>query len=360
MQVLMLADVFDAGRILLAKGSTQDLADAVALDLIGTGRAQRVTPLVSDPATLTKEEVEAVRDGGVGAGGASGLSFGSDPTAAGPGGTPYTVTGLPWAMTYNPDGSEASRTITLVGASSLVRTASYVDGNPTYSGNIEIDGATVMTASQLQYLYSERLIALGTAARGARFRVEGTVDADFIAYTISTGGTRRNLSCVLEWDGARLVPVSGVALESWHNTQHTNSAVESAALSTSVLPRWLNKAGARWNIYTVQTGAGGTANTVRAIIKVNGSPLVNPNSSSAAAVTQALEMDINCDTDASQFTMPSAASGTGRTGAMGAAYQTLAIDSSTTDMTVTTHTQMGAAESGRTVTHRLTRIEMVS
>lgn len=52
MQVLMLADVFAADATLLARGSTQDLADAVALDLIGTGRAQWVSAPVATPTPI--------------------------------------------------------------------------------------------------------------------------------------------------------------------------------------------------------------------------------------------------------------------------------------------------------------------
>ena len=49
MQVVMLADVFDAGRVLLAKGTTQDVAEAVARDLIGTARARWASDPVPSP-----------------------------------------------------------------------------------------------------------------------------------------------------------------------------------------------------------------------------------------------------------------------------------------------------------------------
>ena len=52
MQVVMLADVFDANRVLLAKGTTQDLAEAVARDLIGTARARWASDPVPSPTQM--------------------------------------------------------------------------------------------------------------------------------------------------------------------------------------------------------------------------------------------------------------------------------------------------------------------
>lgn len=64
--VVMIANVFDAGAVLLAAGSTVTVDDSVANDLIGTGRARWPAVPTSNPATLTKEEVEATRGGGLG------------------------------------------------------------------------------------------------------------------------------------------------------------------------------------------------------------------------------------------------------------------------------------------------------
>ena len=52
MQVVMLADVFDADRVLLERGSTQDLPPAVAFDLIGTGRATWLAPPLQAPTVV--------------------------------------------------------------------------------------------------------------------------------------------------------------------------------------------------------------------------------------------------------------------------------------------------------------------
>lgn len=74
-EVVMLANVFDANGVLLAINSTQNVAEAVALDLIGTNRARWVDPPEPNPATLTKEEVERVREGGAGTTTVGGVAY---------------------------------------------------------------------------------------------------------------------------------------------------------------------------------------------------------------------------------------------------------------------------------------------
>lgn len=170
---------------------------------------------------------------GSGAAGASGLAFGSDPIAVGTGGTPYTVTGLPWVVAYNGDGSVASYTIALTGADDIVRTVSYTGGFQTFSGNIEINGATVITLAQAKALHDEILLGLGPAANGFRAYVTG------LAQSIAADGAVTQLSTVLEWEADQFKFVSGGVIEDWRRARHVGASTSGALGADINYPAWL-------------------------------------------------------------------------------------------------------------------------
>lgn len=180
-----------------------------------------------------------VSGGGAGGAGGAGVAFGSDPTAVGSRGTPYTVNGVAWTVAYNGDGSVASYTVTLSGGLSLVRTVSYVDGFPIFSGAIEVAGATVMTLPQLKKLRDEVLVVAGAAARGFRARVVGANDTDALSWEIDSAGVKTYLHAVVEWDGQQLIAISNVKRATQQQATFVNTTGTSGALRTIVFPGWL-------------------------------------------------------------------------------------------------------------------------
>lgn len=295
-------------------------------------------------------------DGGSGGGGGGG---GDDPTdwgsftAAKPG--TVTVNGVTWTIGYTGD-NITSYTVALTGADDLVVTVSYDNGYAEYSGNINVGGAVRMTAPQLRYLRDEILISAGALAAGFRARVEGASDTDAISYVVDTAGTKTYRSCVLEWDGAVLVPMEGVSRNVYQTATHASSSSESAALATVVFPGWLVKPGLDLVCETMHTATGGTSGTLTARLKVNGTEFGNGVGSAGGSPSTTIQQNLRALGSASQIGPNSSAGQTGSHSASSSAAITHSINSETTDFTITTTTQMSVAD--KTATMQYLRVSL--
>jgi hypothetical protein len=266
--------------------------------------------------------------------------------------TAVTVNGLTWTIGYTGD-NITSYTVALSSAADLLVTVSYDNGYAEYSGNINVGGAVQMTANQARYLAAEVLASLGAAANGFRARV-----TDLFYTTTTANATPIYHPAVLEWATSRWEPASNCVFEVWHNSTHVNSAAESAALVTIVLPRWLCGAGRVWNTLFAVTSTAGTSNALTIRPKVNGTALYAPASGSGVIIAGNFEFDVFCDAAASQFYMPATFLGTGGTGVTSLALVTSSVDTSTTDITLTWTGQHSVAD--KTITHRRTRVELLA
>lgn len=297
------------------------------------------------------------REGAAGSGGGGGGGGGDDVTDWGgfTDGNPGTVTinGVTQLIGRDGSGNIISYTIELSGADDIVTTISYDNGYAEASGNIIRGGAISMTAAQCAALKSEILDALGAAANGFKARVTG-----LFYRTTTAASTPIYHDGVLEWQNTRFRPVSGCAFDVWHNATHVNSSAESADLATVVLPRWLNKAGAQWRTTNLLSSAGGTAGTLATATKINGTTRGGGTSGSAVAATNCNILDIRCAGDAAQLFLPNGGSMISGTAVTGAALVETAIDSASTDITVTVTGTVNQTD--KTITHRLTRVEMLA
>lgn len=295
--------------------------------------------------------------------GSSGGGGGDDVTAWGTftGGTngnlPTTVTvnGLEWTIGYTGN-NITSYTVALTGADDLVVNVSYDNGYAEYSGNINVGGAIQMTSAQARYLAEEKLSALGMAAQGLRVRPTD------LFYSTSTGSaTPVYTGPALMWSGTKYKPAEKCEFAIWHNATHTNSVAESASLATAVLPRWLNKAGTVWRVKSVITAAGGASGTLNQKIKVNTSTVpADSAGGSGSSPSCAQQIDLYCVGNASQLYLPTISAYQGGTMVTSAALFSTSIDSATTDLTVTVTGTMSNADPARSITHRLTLVEMLA
>lgn len=273
--------------------------------------------------------LEVVGAGGAG-GGNSGLSFGSDPTAVGANGTPYTVDGLPLIMTYNGDESLASSNFELSGAADLLRTVSYTDGFPTFSGVIWTADGWLMTTAQMKALNDEFLLSAGAAARGLRIAV------DDLAYEINAAGVQTYTRCSFVWDGRQIRAARGVRVRTIQQASSSSSAVISAALRTLSLPGWLLglsnvMRSTHWAkaVYTGSTGAG----TLRANQLVNGTDHANTTGPSAATTFFRSVVDIEQLAASSQLVTASVQAAASASGGSSTSNER-SIATASTDITV--------------------------
>lgn len=344
-------------------GASDDLRTATvvrldATDLSGlhtAGRPVAAGVLVASPATGV---IYGQSDGAGGyeALGGGGGGGGDDVTDWGgfTAGVPSTVTvnGVTQTIGRDVDGNPITYTIALTGADDIVTTLSYDNGYSEAAGNIIKGGAITMTAAQAQFLKSEVLTALGSAANGFKARV-----TDLFFSTLPANATPIYHEGVFEWQNTRFRAVSGCEFDVWHNSTHVNSSAESAALATVVLPGWLCGRGNIWRNRVVHTAAGGTNSTLTTSVKVNGTSRVSAATGSGTSPTNAFELDLHCVDGAAQFFLPNAAAATGGTAATSGAYVTSTIDTTAGDITITSTAQVTVAD--KTITHRLTRVELL-
>jgi hypothetical protein len=384
----------DAGATLTA-GQSYDLRDDLARELVGLGYAQDTFGVIDNTRdsladislSLSSAQLGKLNDAGTpipkstllrdpvtgliygqsdgagsysalgGGGGGGGGGGADDPTAWGSftAGKPGTVTvnGVQWVIGYTGD-NITSYTVALTGADDLVVAVSYDNGYPEYSGNINIGGAVSMTAAQARYLGAEVLASAGAAANGFRARV-----TDLFYTTSTANATPIYHSAVIEWAVSRWEPVSNCVFEVWHNSTHINSAVESAALVTVGLPRWLCGAGRVWKTQSSFTSTLGSADILALRFKVNATTVHTVSSSSATTIAAHLEIDTFCDAAASQFYMPTGFAGTGGTGVASLALPTTSVDTASNDITITWTGQHTPA-ANKTITHRRTRVELLA
>jgi hypothetical protein len=196
------------------------------------------------------------------------------------------------------------------------------------------------------------LSALGAAANGFKARV-----TDLFYDTTTANATPVYKAAVLEWYVNKWIAGTACSFNIWHQSTHVNSSVESAALSTVVLPRWLCGAGNTWRTRMMHGAAGGTASTLTSRIKYNGSTLFNSASGSGVAASNIFEADIYCASTTAQFLQPNIAIAQGGTASTSASIQTTAIDTTANDITITTTGQVTVTD--KTITHYMTRVELL-
>lgn len=269
--------------------------------------------------------------------------------------TTVTVNGVTQTIAYVAGTNNVeSYTIPLTGAADIVTLIGYDNGYTEASGDIIKGNALEMTAAQLEALQSEVLESAGALANGFKARV-----TDLFFSTLAASATQLYHEGVLEWQNYRFRPVSGCVFDLQYESTHVNDAAESGALSTVVLPGHLCLAGSIWRTKVIHTSSLGASAALQTFIKVNGSTIISPAGASAVSGTNALELDIHCRSDTSQMYLPQSAAALGSTIASSSAITTSSVNATTTDLTITTTADVGAA-TDKTITHRLTYVEMLS
>lgn len=268
---------------------------------------------------------------GVGGGGGGGGGGGDDVTnlTLDGNGRPAskTVNGVPWAISYNPDGSEAKWSVALTGPDIEV-SAAYVGGFPIVAGDgIVVGGAVQMSLAKARVFRDEVLVPAGVAAAGFRMRVPD------LSFYITAGGETRYTTAVLEWDGYQLNAISNVRRETYQTASHTGAST-SAVLRSLVLPGWLM--GER-NVCLVDievTGdTGAVSGTIGPIVELNGTTIISGVSGAGNAPTGVQRARVRAMSSSSQRAGVVAFSAAGGFGLTGGTGLLLGINTETTDLT---------------------------